>query len=443
MEKTQKVSTKKKALGWGFHQQNWMAFVAVHNPKAKLRDLRVPGTHNSASSTITSTFSSFARCQDLSITEQLCSGVRFFDIRCGRATAKNQGHAIHHGPFAGGSIIQVFKDIVAFAKDHPKEFIIVDLINESGRQLRDGQKLDLFTKVAKLVSGIVVKATDLDYKKFLAKSATIGKVSSDKRCLMILIDEDFYEPEDPKRVHPKVKTLFSNLPSMGFLNRKEVIESTWHDEENKNELLRKNRENCLNSEKQKEKYIVHQMTMTPSFKGISDTLKNYKKFNPSIKSKELIKDKSLHKLLGQDKFLGKDIKLNWNIVWFDFVDTVPILVDYLVGLNFPYPLVIKKAIVHTAMTADSEPDHSLDRKKVIQDLVKGRGRGNSLFLVDLVEDLKLEKIKFKVVALQIDYQFGDKSLGISGDAIDCGYAPPKALHKNEMFLFNFTRVREC
>ena len=69
--------------------KNWMS----HIPNDKLiSEISIPGTHDSAAR-FEDGIGSFIRCQDLTLTEQLNRGIRFFDIRQ-RAIIFKNGEAI-------------------------------------------------------------------------------------------------------------------------------------------------------------------------------------------------------------------------------------------------------------------------------------------------------------------------------------------------------------
>ena len=402
----------------GFSNENWMGILAMHDPTIKLRNIIIPGTHNSASCTISESklLSSTARCQCLSITEQLLSGVRFFDLRCGKKGEKSTDYGVVHGIMSGGSILQIFNEIISFAKSHPNEFIIVDLINEHDRRLLNHQKADLFPKLAEMVSGHCVKSSHVDCQEFTAQFACIGKVSFDTRCLLILVDPSFYD------FKLGGKTMMgSELQEMGFFNRRYMMENKWQREENKIRLLEKNLKFCLEMQNEKGLYIVHQFSFTPdiqfNIKGIFGLLTKPKKLVVSAKFKELVKDKTLH------RFMRENVGLAWNIVWFDFLNTVPVLVDFMIGVNFPYPLVIKRASVNVK-------GDFFDRTQECRGLVS---RENTLFLVDIGKDLRLDGWDFDLLRLEIEYRFGEEYLGFVGTT-------DVTLKKEDMFLLNFPKI---
>ncbi|WP_108869643.1 phosphatidylinositol-specific phospholipase C [Aquimarina aquimarini] len=104
---------------------SWMRVI---NGNTNLSALSIPGTHDSGARYDSSFFSGTAKCQDLTIGEQLRSGTRFLDIRCRHI---NNNFAIHHG-----AVYQKlnFTDVVNYCYDflnrNPTETIIMSVKEE-------------------------------------------------------------------------------------------------------------------------------------------------------------------------------------------------------------------------------------------------------------------------------------------------------------------------
>jgi len=91
-----------------------------------LADLNIPGTHNSGARY--EPFPKTAKCQTLSIAEQLHAGVRFFDIRCRHQ--KDQ-FFIFHGPINQHlSFDQMLESMFTFLKQNAKESLILSIKEE-------------------------------------------------------------------------------------------------------------------------------------------------------------------------------------------------------------------------------------------------------------------------------------------------------------------------
>lgn len=101
----------------------WMSTVADAH---LLSELSIPGTHESAA-LYEPLQSGTAKCQELTLAEQLSAGVRYFDIRC---RDLNDAFAIFHGPIDEQ---QTFDDVLATmtAFAHPSETVMMSIKQES------------------------------------------------------------------------------------------------------------------------------------------------------------------------------------------------------------------------------------------------------------------------------------------------------------------------
>lgn len=102
---------------------NWMSKL---NDSLYLSQLSIPGTHDAGA--CYEPVAGVAKCQNLSISEQLNIGVRFLDIRCRHL--KNR-FVIHHGPISQN---QGFEEVLLtcrrFLQQHPGECIIMSVKEE-------------------------------------------------------------------------------------------------------------------------------------------------------------------------------------------------------------------------------------------------------------------------------------------------------------------------
>ncbi len=97
--------------------------------------LSTPGAHNAASSGVSGFLSSFAKCQDMTISELLEAGVRAFDLRP-NYTGKEydiqpENLTICHGKYSTGVLFRDAMEIlVQFVKEHPTENVSIILNKE-------------------------------------------------------------------------------------------------------------------------------------------------------------------------------------------------------------------------------------------------------------------------------------------------------------------------
>jgi len=102
---------------------NWMASL---DPNLGLAQFSIPGTHESMARY--ESFSGTAKCQNLSLADQLNAGVRFIDIRCRHL---NNAFVIHHGSvYQNANFDDVINACSAFLGAHPTECIIMSVKEE-------------------------------------------------------------------------------------------------------------------------------------------------------------------------------------------------------------------------------------------------------------------------------------------------------------------------
>ncbi len=104
-------------------QSDWMSKIP---DKTSLAAINIPGTHNSGATR--EPILGTAKCQSMSLQEQLESGTRFFDIRCRHS--KDQ-FAIYHGLVSQNlNFTQVLKTFQTHLQNHPSETIVVSIKQE-------------------------------------------------------------------------------------------------------------------------------------------------------------------------------------------------------------------------------------------------------------------------------------------------------------------------
>ena len=102
---------------------DWMSQIS---DKVLISSLNIPGTHNSAA--LHEPFPRTAKCQSLTLAQQLEAGVRFFDIRC---CHQNDRFAIYHGPVSQKLTFNaVLETMRIFIKKNSSECIILSIKEE-------------------------------------------------------------------------------------------------------------------------------------------------------------------------------------------------------------------------------------------------------------------------------------------------------------------------
>ena len=179
---------------------NWLS--ALSDDTA-LQTLHIPGTHNSAAhhELILGT----AKCQSLSIEQQLQAGVRFFDIRCRH---QNDGFELYHGVVDQKQTFgELQRTLTDFLKINTRELILIS-IQETSQPLNNTrsfsetflhyQKLapELWSTVSTVptldqVRGKAVLVRRFSSPKALGIPATNWKSGNVHRTKLLLIQDDF------------------------------------------------------------------------------------------------------------------------------------------------------------------------------------------------------------------------------------------------------------
>ena len=104
-------------------QSDWMAKLP---DASSLAALSIPGTHDSGA--IYEPYAGIAKTQALTIAEQLDSGIRYFDIRCG--DVDDQFYIYHGSIDEKQSFDQVLSAMTSFLEGHPGETVIASVKQE-------------------------------------------------------------------------------------------------------------------------------------------------------------------------------------------------------------------------------------------------------------------------------------------------------------------------
>lgn len=111
------------SLPSGYSLSNWMGAIP---DGTSIAAVSIPGTHDSGART--EPVSGTAKCQNLSIAEQLSAGVRYLDIRCRHI---DNGFAIHHGAiYQNLNFGDVLNACINFLNSNPSETIIMSVKEE-------------------------------------------------------------------------------------------------------------------------------------------------------------------------------------------------------------------------------------------------------------------------------------------------------------------------
>ena len=89
-------------------QCSWMAHLEKEIRPRKLKNLILPGAHDSNTYSISKlkTLAPFARCQTKSLFEQLCLGIRFLDLRVGHFLSEKTKHIVQKDISENSSLVR-------------------------------------------------------------------------------------------------------------------------------------------------------------------------------------------------------------------------------------------------------------------------------------------------------------------------------------------------
>lgn len=352
---------------------DWMAHLTKIRPSVKLRDLRLVGSHDAGSCTISKTqpFSAIGITQNGSITQQLEQGVRHLDIRI--AGSSSASVSIFHGPLQGTPFVNVLKEISSFLTVHSGEVIVIDLVAEHGRSFTLDQKQSALRMVNEVLGDFLCK--NVSYPSKIWKGHTLQKLVKDNTRVVLL-------------THPRIwsdvseqdkKKMISSFP---YIHSHECMYNEWHNTRESANLLQWNLEEVRSHGFDQDKLLANQMVMTPGFGGLGDVLGaivGNVSLRPVSFASQLIPCLS--------NYFREHSDEPWNIIVLDFCDLVPALVSFWIGLNFLDTLQIVQASCS-----------NIDVTKLTQKYVCSK---KVLYLSNIVEDLNLD---MKEGLLKLEYK---------------------------------------
>ncbi|MBX2841104.1 MAG: phosphatidylinositol-specific phospholipase C, partial [Flammeovirgaceae bacterium] len=122
-DKLSDEKTRKSSVSYTL--SDWMGAI---NGSLKLSEFSIPGTHDSGARFDHALLSGTAKCQDLTIGDQLEAGTRFLDVRCRHY---NNTFTIHHGVvYQNMNFDDVLNFCYGFLNNNPTETIIMSVKEE-------------------------------------------------------------------------------------------------------------------------------------------------------------------------------------------------------------------------------------------------------------------------------------------------------------------------
>ena len=214
-----------------FSAANWMSSFSKVLKDKKLNEIVLPGSHDSGTYPITEEskrtdlflnlgpLNSFvakigyrwAKTQDLSISEQLLSGIRYLDFRVFCDELNESFHLVHG--FIGSNLVDELHEVFNFVKIYSKEMVIVDM-----RTLTNCNTY--------LVNKLLKETSDILKDKLLPpptdktnKLPTFGEVSVSGRTILVFLSQSYSSGNYPwvwKREH-FLEEPFADTSDIGVL----------------------------------------------------------------------------------------------------------------------------------------------------------------------------------------------------------------------------------
>jgi len=353
---------------------DWMGVFCEQNPDSPLtlRDMVIPGTHDSASGTISKTkpFSASGRTQNGGGTAQLNAGVRYLDVRVAASSNGNKVLSIWHGCLEGGNYEDVLEEITDFVKGHPKEVLILEIVPEYGKQFsRDERRQTLDLTLQHLTPDMIIPGADL---KEVFQNKPVTEISASPQRVAVLVHNRFFEGDE----NSIGMTEDEILEKYNFAVSQQRMQNPWHNTRDTRELLDKNLAAVEKYEKYKGRLLLNQFFATPGVDGAASILAavmGQNSLRPLSHAYHMYENGVL------DGFLRQHADKAWNIVSLDFVDLCPDIVDFCIALNWSQSTTMK--ILKAAVQIEGS-DQDVTGK--VQSCVC---RGSVLFLVDPNVDL--------------------------------------------------------
>eukprot|EP00804_Cyclotella_cryptica_P005321 CCRYP_019481-RA/>CCRYP_019481-RA protein AED:0.04 eAED:0.04 QI:278/1/1/1/1/1/3/160/439 len=358
--------------------KGWMGKLTDLDPEKKLRDTVIPGTHDSASVTISkwSLFSGVGICQNITIREQLHRGARYLDVRIGgNPESKSvQDVFICHGILKGGVYARIIDEIDEFITEYSGEFVILEVTYESDHKMSPEQRVGVFRLISDKFGDRIISNDDLK-SWFRLQKVTLGDIKRRSKNLLLLIHDRICGFSCNGCVYDDCTV----ANDFNCHKNARLMKNKWHNTQCTTQLL-ENNEKFLRDNAQSEDFIVNsQFVLTPMPpSGASDALRLLCGVH-SLRPVSLVRQ--LYKKDVLERFLRDRAEENWNVVTLDFINLCTQLCGFLIGLNSPRVLKIIESIV------SSQDGKHVDVTKIMNSLVK---RGSTLFVLDFQQDLKLE-----------------------------------------------------
>lgn len=233
-----------------------------------MQDLVIPGTHDSASVTISkwAPFAAVGLCQNVSVFEQLKRGARYLDLRVGGGKKDStlvDDAVIIHGHLKGAPFPNIVEEIEQFLVENPGEFLIVEVIYDPRKhQMSSEQLFHVFELLSSTFHQMITQEDVNSW--FKLNSVTLADLDERNKNIMLLINDGFacFSHEGTDYDFATIARDFGCHEHGMFLKNK------WHNTANARTLLRSNETFFEEACSDCDKFMNSQFVMTPQPPGV-------------------------------------------------------------------------------------------------------------------------------------------------------------------------------
>lgn len=372
--------------------KNWMEKLAKMNPSIKLRDAIIPGTHNSGTYTIEQKrcCSSLAITQNKSIYGQLLLGARLLDLRvAGHGSAKDSLY-IQHGPIRGALFVEAVNDVLRFITENPNETVFFGIDIEFGFSLTNDQLNYLYEMIKDKLGKYAVSEEEMKTSYNIQK-VTIREAYTSRKKVLVLVQGSLRAFTVPSGGKPDF--------SWGYLAKDFFLDSKWYNTNDRDDLFNEALWNIQDKQKIRHRFINTQMMLSGQGGSVPDLVTLILGCN-TLRVDNLTSD-----LIDQNElefFMREFSRMNWNMIWYDFIDFSPYLTKFMIGLNYTNH---ELKIIEASLTKGSW--NSIDVTQRANQILQ-LCRSNTLFIIDFTEDFDLYELNIKYGTFKVTYEYGLK-----------------------------------
>jgi hypothetical protein len=303
-----------------------------------LRDMVLPGTHDSGSGTISAwkPFSAAGRTQNLSLYEQLQHGIRYLDVRVANGTTGGDDIlSIWHGCLEGDNFTNAIQGIADFVQEHTNELIVCEIVPEYSKTFNCNQKRHCLDIVRNTLGADHIVPAD-QIRDIIETKPFVQVMSNMSQRIIVLLHNRFFEGGDGVAIDMTAEQVAEQY---SYGTTEAYLRNPWNDTRNCTELMEKNLTTVQQFVDFRGRLLSNQFVCTPGVSGgISDIIGLFTGKNslrPVSYACRLYGPNML------DTFFCTHADQSWNIIALDFMDLCPEITDFLITLNWKYVTTMK------------------------------------------------------------------------------------------------------